>query len=71
MPSVGMDPCKFWYVISFEVYERRLTPTALPRKKRRIQSERNEVAKEAIRPNIAVKNNVALKAVLRPMRSEP
>jgi hypothetical protein len=48
-----------------------LTPTALPRKKRQTHKTENEWAKDDNSPNKDVKKRVALKAVLRPMRSEP
>ena len=48
-----------------------LTPTAVPRRKRRMQSIAKEFAREATMPNRDVKNSVALKAALLPMRSEP
>lgn len=48
-----------------------LTPTALPRKNRVTHSVVKEVVIEDRRPKRAVKNNVALKAMLRPSRSEP
>jgi len=47
------------------------TPTALPRKKSATQSIGKVFANEAAMPKTEVKNRVALKAVLRPMRSEP
>lgn len=49
----------------------QLTPTALPRKNREMHSQMKVCAKEAKTPNRAVRNRVALNAVVRPMRSEP
>jgi hypothetical protein len=49
----------------------RCTPTALPKKKSAIHKVGNVFAKEARRPKIKVKKRVALKAVIRPKRSEP
>jgi hypothetical protein len=47
-----------------------LTPTAVPKKKRRTQREARELAKDDSNPNRDVKKSVALKAALRPRRSE-
>jgi hypothetical protein len=49
----------------------RRTPTALPRKNIAVQSIGKVVASELAIPKRDVKNNVALNAALRPMRSEP
>ena len=46
------------------------TPTALPRKKSSMHKLQNELANDARMPNTAVKKRVALKAALRPTRSE-
>jgi hypothetical protein len=48
-----------------------LTPTELPRKKSVMQRVENEFENDAKIPKRAVKKRVALKAVLRPMKSEP
>jgi hypothetical protein len=50
--------------------EGELTPTALPRKNSNMHRLTNEVANDARMPNKAVKKRVALKAALRPTRSE-
>ncbi len=47
------------------------TPTALPKRKRAKHSKGKVFAKAANTPNKEVKKSVALKAVVRPMRSEP
>ncbi|KAG6828934.1 hypothetical protein H0H87_000315 [Tephrocybe sp. NHM501043] len=44
---------------------------ALPRKNRTTHRLLKELVKEARRPNMAVKHNVALNAALRPIMSEP
>ena len=49
----------------------RLTPIELPKKKSAMQRVENEFEKDAKRPKRAVRKRVALKAVIRPMRSEP
>ena len=49
----------------------RLTPTKLPKKKSAMQRVENGFEKDVRRPKRAVKKRVALKAVIRPMRSEP
>jgi hypothetical protein len=50
---------------------KRHTPIELPKKKSTMQRVENEFEKDARRPKKAVKKRVALKAVIRPMRSEP
>ena len=47
------------------------TPTALPRKNKAKHNNGNVLASEAKMPNTEVRNNVALNAVVRPMRSLP
>ena len=72
VPSVGSEP--FQASASRRTKtdkESRRTPTALPRKNIAIQSIGKVVASELATPKRDVKNNVALKAALRPMRSEP
>jgi hypothetical protein len=49
----------------------RRTPTELPRRNKMTHNIENELAKDARMPKTAVKHKVALKAVIRPMRSEP
>lgn len=46
-------------------------PTELPRKKRARHRVKNELEKVAKIPKTAVKNRVALNAIMRPIRSEP
>lgn len=76
VPSVGMEPCTN-EGLSHRSQERRSgderprTPTALPKKNRAMHNVRKVLAKEAARPKTAVKKSVALKAALRPRRSEP
>ena len=69
VPSVGIEPwTRFNDVLTLD--EGELTPTALPRKNRSTHRLPNEFANDARMPNKAVKKRVALKAALRPTRSE-
>ena len=84
VPSVGMEPYRTQRSIMGSAQlphsqnegcrgalSKIRTPTELPRKKRDMHNNTNVFAKDAMMPKIAVKKSVALKAVLRPMRSEP
>lgn len=68
---MGIDPFDGVSVHLAAREKEKRTPTALPRKNRATQSVGNVVANEAAMPKRDVKNRVALKAVLRPTRSEP
>ncbi len=74
VPSVGMDPyiqSEVQYIILNKKWVLIRTPTALPSRNSAMHRVTNVFASEARMPKTDVKNNVALKAVVRPIKSEP
>jgi len=71
VPSVGIEPYKRVRIGKGGEIRGQRTPTALPSRNSRMLKVKNELANEARTPKMAVKKRVALKAVLRPSKSEP
>ena len=71
VPSVGIEPYRKEVSNQNGHGVKLPTPTELPKKKSAMQRVKNDFVRDARRPKRAVKRRVALKAALRPMRSEP